>query len=124
MYVTLCAVKIDGELVPPNTSVDLEEEMRDYLLEKGAIAVVGSEAAEGAAMKANALGGEKASSSAKQKKPKAEIKHKFAFTLDQLKGKSLDELNVMIAEREPDIQPYDEISEARAHLMQDTKKAK
>ncbi len=50
---------------------------------------------------------------------KVEVASRFAFDPDGLRGLDLDQLNVMIAERDPSVEPYESVEEATAHLSQD-----
>ena len=124
-YMAKTVIQINGKRINPKTVVKMEDEgLMKKLLKSGAIVEVGSPDAISVSLRSEAKTSKVTSTKTEKKdeKPQSTHKHKFDFTAEQLDGKSLDELNAMIVERDNSVVPYEEEKEARAHLMMDAKK--
>lgn len=128
-YIAKCVIQHNGRKIAPNTVINADEELIEAWLKKGFITPVGSPDAVTVSIRENSGPGPSAITETTKKADedgegeKSVIVHKYEFTDELLAGKSLDDLNAMIVEREPEgFEPYEELAEAKAHLQRDLKK--
>jgi len=134
-YIARTTILHNGKKIEAGTQLTFEDnaDLRDEFLRKRAVVLLGSPEATSLSLRGRQTTMvQKPAEPPKGRDPKGpaapppgkncQVQHLFAFSAQQLAGKSLDDLNTMILERDSDVAPYETPEEARAHLMKDATK--